>query len=153
MSKIVVEGLCYVRRHTPQQRLEQPFIEAVWLWFNVPFQRAPYFYHLVSISRRRGPSINCTCQLELGSQNAMAAQRPHTASPESAENYSTTCQFYCVVITKSHRQTFTIHCLLWWCGGVNSRSGEMSSSSFRQFNTQSCAFIARAGNCLSHCVA
>lgn len=66
-------------------------------------------------------------------------------------NYSTTCHFYCVVITKSHRQTFTVRCLLWWRCGVNLRSGEMSSFSFSQLNTQSCAVVARAGNCLSHC--
>lgn len=116
------------------------------------FSLAPSLHHLVSISRRRGFGINCTCQVELGSQGVMAAQRPHAASPESAENYSTTCQFYCVVITESHRQTLTIHCLLWWCGGVNLRSGEISPSSSSQFNTRSCAFIARAGNCLSRCV-
>lgn len=79
----------------------------------------------------------------------MAARRPHTASPESAENYSTTCQLHCVVITESHQQTLRIPFLLWWCGGVNLRSGEIFSSSFRQFNTLLCAFIAGAGNCLS----
>lgn len=110
---------------------------------------APSPHRLISISRRRGSSINCTCQVELGSQGVMAAQRPHTASPASAENYSTTCHFYCVVITESHRQTLTIHCLLWRCGGVNLRSGEISSTSLGPFNTQPYAFIAGAGNCLS----
>lgn len=90
------------------------------------FKPAPSFHHLVSISRRRGFGINCTCQVRLGSRGVMAAQGPHAASPESAENYSTTCQFYCVVITESHQQTLRIHCLLRWCGGVNLRSGEIS---------------------------
>lgn len=93
-----------------------------------PVLASAVFYRPVSISRRRGFGINCTCQLELGSQSAMAAQRPRAALPESAENYSTTCQFYCVVITKSHWQTLTIPCLPWWCGGVNLRSAQTSSS-------------------------
>lgn len=40
--------------------------------------------NIVSISSR-GSSINCTCQVQLGSKGVMAAQRSHTASPESAE--------------------------------------------------------------------
>lgn len=104
------------------------------------------FHHLVLISWRCGFNVYCACQVQLRSH---AALRPYTASPESAENYSTTCQFYCVVITQSHQQTVRIPCLLCWCGGVNLRSGEMSSSSFSQFNTLLCAFIAGAGNCLS----
>lgn len=135
-----------------EQPLQKLFQSSRFDYDSFPLEPAPFFYHLVSISRRRGFSINSTCQVHLGSQGVMAAQRPHTASPKSAENYSTTCQFYCVVITESHRQTLRIHCLLWWRGGVNLRSGEISSSSFSQFNTWSCAFIARAGNCLSRCV-
>ncbi|TNN61937.1 CXXC-type zinc finger protein 4 [Liparis tanakae] len=42
------------------------------------------------ISRGRGFSVNCTCQVQLGSRGVVAAHRPHAASLESAENYSTT---------------------------------------------------------------
>ena len=147
--KTVVRGLCGACRHMPLRMLGAAFYRSCLFMIRRPARASAIFHHLVSISRRRGFSFNCACQLELVSQNVMAAQRASAASPESAENYSTTCQFYCVVITKTHQQTLTIPCLLRWCGEVNLRSGEMSSSAFGRFNAHSSAFIARAGNCLS----
>lgn len=73
--KSVVGGLCGACRHMPSRMLGAAFYRSCLFMIRRPALASVIFHHLVSISRRRGFSFNCACQLELVSQNVMAAQR------------------------------------------------------------------------------